>query len=122
MLSTTVSKHCTPLQDIEINITMNNPPVIDMSAFKFRIYMGRDKGALSRTHFKLTEMEDNHSLILVYFPDNTNTILSSFFLAMFGDSVRSLGKDKFCEKYTFKATEHIKESINHYIQVAENSH
>lgn len=121
MLSTTVSKHCIPLQDIEINITMNNPAVIDMSAFKFRIYMGRDKGALSRTHFKLPEMEDNHSLIIVSFPDDTNTMLSSFFLAMFGDSVRSLGIDKFHEKYTFKATDHIKESINHYIQISANS-
>lgn len=94
--------------------------IIDMSLYESRVYMGRDTGYRSKDHFELEkrEVEGNHPIV-VYFPDDTVSVLSSFFLGMFGERIIEIGnQDAFLRVYKFIAPDHVIESINDYINCA----
>ena len=64
---------------------------------------GRDLGFKQRKHHKLDEVEDNNDKIEIKIAENIIFLSSSFFLGMFGESVRKCGsKEKFKEKFIFK--------------------
>ena len=64
---------------------------------------GRDLGFKQRKYHKLDELEENNDTIEIKVADNIIFLSSSFFLGMFGDSVRKCGsKEKFKEKFIFK--------------------
>jgi hypothetical protein len=91
--------------------------IIDMSVYETRIYMGREQGYLSREYYDLPSLEANcDKPIVVYFPDDTKSLLSSFFLGMFGNSIiASDSQEDFMKKYKFVAKNNILESIKEYI-------
>lgn len=97
--------------------------VIDMSQFKGRIYLGRDKGAASYLYFDLLNKEQMESHpIIISFPDDTKALISSFYLGMFGHAIRRFGSKKaFYQQYRFTGPEHILESIDEYIDIALNA-
>lgn len=86
---------------------------IDFNIVAGRVYVGRQNGQAARTYFKVAEYDkDIDCSIEVIFPDNARTLASSFFLGMFGDSVREAGcKEAFLKRFKFKANEQIMKEI-----------
>lgn len=73
---------------------------------------GRDLGFKQRKHHKLDEIENNNDKIEIKVADNIIFLSSSFFLGMFGESVRKCGtKEKFKEKFIFKTNGQIESNI-----------
>lgn len=77
---------------------------------------GRELGKLQRTRLHLDEEDKNEQVIEVYVENNIIVISSSYFLGMFGKSVRYFGaREKFLNKYKFdcnqKAMKYIEDGI-----------
>lgn len=85
-----------------------------------RVYVGRSNGTKAREHFELSKYDNDDSYtVIVNFPDNAKTLSSSFFLAMFGESIEKAGsKESFVQRYRFHAKEHILTQINQAINRA----
>jgi len=69
-----------------------------------RIYVGRARGALARRAAGLDTLDQDSSieLVVVLVPDDTWDVSSSFWLGMFGDSVRRLRPADFRARYQFR--------------------
>lgn len=73
---------------------------------------GRDLGFKQRKYHKLNDLEDKYDKVEVFIADNIKFLSSSFFLGMFGDSVRKCKtKEKFKEKFIFKTNGQIESNI-----------
>lgn len=82
------------------------------NAKKIFAISGRDLGFKQRKYHKLNELEDNNNIIEIKIEDNIIFLSSSFFLGMFGESVRKCGsKEKFKEKFIFKTNGQIESNI-----------
>jgi hypothetical protein len=94
--------------------TNRKNPVIDFEKLGGRVYVGRPAGVLARKHFKIEEYENQENFpIEVHFPENARTLTSSFFLGMFGNSVRTAGsRDNFLKRFIFKANKQILAEVN----------
>ncbi|MDU0460205.1 MAG: hypothetical protein RW306_15875 [Geobacteraceae bacterium] len=92
---------------------------INFADFGGPIYVGRTKGGGVRKKYKLNELDSSDVKVNVFIPDNTVSINSSFFLAMFGDSIRAAGgREEFLSKFTFTSPDHLWESIERDISRA----
>lgn len=86
------------------------------------VLSGRTIGYDMRKYFKLDDLDNNNETYEVIFPDNILSISTSFFLALFGDSVRTLGdKEKFKSKYIIKCNSNLDLNINDGINDALNN-
>jgi len=69
-----------------------------------RFLSGRPSGELARRHFNLDRLDtDKVEINDVQIPEDVYAMNLSFFLGMFGPSIRKWGKDGFREHYTFPA-------------------
>lgn len=85
----------------EITITNGINQVKDML-----VLSGRDLGEKQRQKFSLDNIDKNTKLYKVIIPKNIVSINPSFFLGVFGNSVRYFkSKEKFLEKYEFDCNE-----------------
>lgn len=78
---------------------------IDLSNYKrkeSKMFSGRNNGKDARKRSKIEIKEEECKEIIIDVPSDTMSINSSFFLGMFGISVRKLGDSAFREKYKFK--------------------
>lgn len=78
--------------------------IVDLANYQeanVRVFAGRDRGKEVRERAKLDELDKGAEEVEVRVPMNTFAVNSSFFLAMFGPSVRSLGDEAFRKKYRF---------------------
>ena len=66
-----------------------------------RVYAGRDWGREARQVARLDELDRMDVTVEVYVPLDVYSVNSSFFLAMFGPSIRALGEESFRERYRF---------------------
>ena len=66
-----------------------------------KVFVGREAGYACREFFKLDELDKVGTEITVTIPEEVYSVNSSFFLGMFGDSIRGLGKDQFRSRYHF---------------------
>lgn len=89
------------------------PNNIDLAVMAGRVYVGRPNGIAARAHFRLHELESEEKFpITISFPSNAKTLASSFFLGMFGESVRAAGsREKFLTRYKFNANKQILREI-----------
>jgi hypothetical protein len=62
---------------------------------------GRDAGLAARHHFNVNKLDASTIPINVLIPDAVFSMNTSFFLGLFGDSVRALLPDGFRKKYIF---------------------
>ena len=87
--------------------------VLDLTKLGGRVYVGRPNGRMARDYFKVENIEkENQFPVSVIFPDDARTLTSSFFLGMFGKSVRTAGtRDEFYSRYKFNANKQILEEI-----------
>ena len=93
--------------------------VIDFEQLGGPVYIGRDRGAAERIKYKLDEVDKNDVSVVVKIPESTYSINSSFFLGLFGKSIRYAGSSgKFRDKYIISAPAEISESLESYIERA----
>jgi hypothetical protein len=80
------------------------PISIDLARFNspgIRVYAGRPRGEAARSEAGLDEADTKGEMVEVRVPPDLFSINSSFFLGMFGDSIRNLGEEEFRRRYTF---------------------
>ncbi len=86
---------------------------IDFHDIAGRIYAGRPNGIKARDFFNVENLDIDDERVDVIFPDNARSISSSFFLGMFGESIRKAGsKSEFQKHYHFKTNQHIQKQID----------
>ncbi|AMG03197.1 MULTISPECIES: hypothetical protein [Vibrio] len=86
---------------------------IDLRSISGRVYVGRPRGKSARNYFKIEEYEREGAFpVTVIFPSNARTLASSFFLGMFGESVRKAGsREEFLKRFKFEASKQILNEI-----------
>ena len=93
------------------------PVLVDLDNYRLphgRVFAGRDRGRRARNRAGLDRYDDEQRRVEVHVPDDTFSVTSSFFLAMFGPSIQDLGKQLFRDRYTFTgwdATEVLEQGI-----------
>lgn len=88
---------------------------IDFSQLGMPVFTGRSRGAESRKRLGLDRLAAGE-VVQVVIPNDVYTITSSYFLGLFGDSVREAGsREKFLERFIFSAPPHIEEKLGDLI-------
>lgn len=80
------------------------PVRIDLAKFASegaRVFAGRDRGEAARQKANLELLDQQGVFVEVVVPRHAYSVNSSFFLGMFGDSIRRLGEARFRERYSF---------------------
>ena len=85
---------------------------------KAKVFAGRERGKYCRAHFRLNELDDSPDEIEVIIPEDIISLNISFFLNMFGESVRKLGKDGFINHYKFVSDPVLEPGIQQGIEQA----
>lgn len=77
---------------------------IDFKVFGGPTYIGRPNGKAARKQLRIDELEKDPAIhFVVTIPKDTYNINSSFFLGLFGDSIRSAGsEDGFLKRFEFQ--------------------
>jgi len=66
-----------------------------------RVFAGRVRGQRVREASKLREHDKGDAIVEIVIPRDVISINASFFLGMFGDSIRELKEEGFRRKYRF---------------------
>jgi hypothetical protein len=95
---------------------------IDLGKFKdpnVKFYSGRPRGEAVRKELRLDENENRENNIVVKVPTDVDTIHSSFFLGLFGISVRKCqSKEAFLKKFQFECSHGVSEDVIEGIEQA----
>lgn len=83
-----------------------------------KVFSGRERGKYWRQQFRLDEVDKAESHVVVLVPDDILSINLSFFLSLFGESVRYLGPDEFRRKYEFSCDPSLQPLIEQGIEQA----
>ena len=93
------------------------PLEVDLGRYRSgtgRVFAGRRRGRQCRERANLDEADATQKRVVVHIPKKTYSVNSSFFLAMFGPSIRHLGPEMFLKLYTFTgwdATQTVEDAI-----------
>ena len=71
-----------------------------------KVLSGRSEGKIMRSKLKLDQRDYDDKIYEIFIPD-VFAITASYFLECFGKSIRSLGKEKFNEKYQFNTKSNV---------------
>lgn len=82
------------------------------------VYTGRARGSADRKRFNLGAIDKQTESVEIIVPESTYTMTSSYFLAVFGDSIRILGRERFLQIYRIKAPPHVSRKIEDWISRA----
>ncbi|MCM3663463.1 hypothetical protein M3204_03555 [Mesobacillus subterraneus] len=80
-----------------------------------KVYSGREEGYELREKLNLEAIDKTKEPILFEFPVDTLSLTPSFFLGLFGASIRKLGAAEFRQVYHFRGTDVINRSIENGI-------
>jgi hypothetical protein len=83
-----------------------------------RVFSGRRRGEFARKKFKLARLDKLDEVVEVLIPSDIYSVNSAFFLACFGESIRTLGEEKFKKKYLFLCPDFLRKGISGYINLA----
>ena len=85
---------------------MQTLPIIDLNEARTspaaKVFAGRERGKFWRIKFKIDELDEAPEAVRVIVPEDILSLNISFFLNLFGDSIRKLGKDGFKAHYLFE--------------------
>src|ERR1035437_1397893 len=85
---------------------MQNPKIIDLNIARTdaqaKVFAGRERGKYWRVQFKIDELDVVEGIVQVIIPQDIISLNISFFLNLFGDSIRKLGREGFKEHYIFQ--------------------
>lgn len=82
------------------------------------VYTGRSHGSEDRKRFGLKVQDGVAEIVPVIVPDSVYTMTSSYFLGLFGESIRELGRDGFLRKYPVTSPPHVARKIEDWISRA----
>lgn len=92
---------------------------IHLSKMGGPLFSGREKGRLNREKYHLDDIDSSDKLVEVIIPDDTYSITSSFFMGLFGESIREIGnRNDFFRKYRFKMPDKFRNKVEIYIDRA----
>ncbi|MBA3342484.1 MAG: DUF4325 domain-containing protein [Gemmatimonadaceae bacterium] len=97
--------------------------VFDLNTYRSagsRVFAGRDRGREVRIKAMLDDMDIEPGEVEVSVPADVFSVNSSFFLGLFGPSIRSLGGPGFRAKYRFVGRD-ISRVVNDGIEEALNT-
>lgn len=85
---------------------MQEQPTIDLNAARTspaaKVFAGRERGKYWRTQFRIDELDSEPGPVRVIVPEDILSLNISFFLNLFGDSIRKFGREGFREHYRFE--------------------
>lgn len=86
---------------------MSSRPHVTVALDQFgdKVFVGRPKGERARVIAKLDRADERDSNVTVIVPEGVYSVNSSFFLGMFGPSVRRWREEGFRERYKFVGTD-----------------
>ena len=92
---------------------------VDLSQFGGPVFTGRPNGDAARKKLGLDQIDTTIAKVVVTVPADAYSLNSSFFLGLFGKSVRAAGsRDAFRNRFQFKSPEHLEAAIEVGIQRA----
>lgn len=77
------------------------------------VFTGRDRGEDTRKKLRLDNIKAGDDVEVVI-PDDVYTVTSSYFLGLFGPSIRDLGLEGFQRVFHFIAPDFIKEKVDEW--------
>lgn len=66
-----------------------------------KIFAGRQRGSFVRNAAQIASLSDSKDELEVLVPEGTYVVTSSFFLALFGQTIRDLGAEEFRRRVHF---------------------
>ncbi len=76
--------------------------VVDFSKLGGPVYSGRKRGELVRKKMKIDSVDQGEAIVHVKIPADAYSVTSSFFLGLFGESIRRAGdRQTFLKKFQF---------------------
>jgi hypothetical protein len=86
---------------------MSNTSTIDLNqartSSQAKVFAGRERGKYWREKFKIDELDKLPGTVEVIVPADVISLNISFFLNLFGESVRKLGREEFIKHYHFNS-------------------
>lgn len=79
------------------------------------VYTGRSRGRQDRARFLIDQHDDSDEVVEVVVPDEIYSMTSSYFLELFGKSIRKLGRDEFLRKYAIVGPDHVLRKVDDWI-------
>ena len=86
---------------------------IEFAKLGMPVFTGRDRGENARKALKLDDVTVADSVDVVI-PEDVYTVTSSYFLGLFGPSIRSLGLEKFQEVFHFSVPDFLRERVSEW--------
>jgi hypothetical protein len=104
-------------------MAITNIDLKDYKSSDTRIYSGRNRGNTVRRSINLKIIEEailksEDTKVIITIPKDTFSLNTSFFLGLFGDTVRALGEEKFRKCFEFVTKPSILNNINEGIERA----
>ena len=99
-----------PTQSIDLSVARTSENA--------KVFAGRKRGKFWRDRFKLDQLDQQESPVDVLVPGDVISLNISFFLNLFGESVRRLGREKFLEHYIFHCDAELRPHIDNGIEQA----
>lgn len=104
-------------------MSTNDPLVIELQKMEGSVYSGRPEGELARKKFNLDKIDKEHRKVIVRIPESTYAVTTSFFLGLFGKSIRQAGsRSAFLGQYEIQAPEVFRNAFESYISRALQEH
>ena len=101
---------------------MQTMKIIDLNlartSTQAKVFAGRERGKYWRRQFKLDEIDTLDDIVNVLIPEDIISLNISFFLNLFGDSVRRLGREGFKAHYHFQSDPILEPAIKQGIEQA----
>jgi hypothetical protein len=92
---------------------------IEFEKLGMPVFTGRPRGVALRKKLKLDSVDEVGERVSVDIPEDVYTVTSSFFLGLFGPSVRHYGsKNDFLCHYSFKAPERVASRLDEWVDRA----
>jgi hypothetical protein len=97
-------------------MTNTNETVIDLGTYRSegsKVFSGRGRGKVVRDAARLDDCDKSPGKIRVIIPPDTYSVNTSFFLGLFGKSIRHFGnRETFLQKYSFDCQPEIMQDID----------
>ncbi len=97
------------------------PKLIKFEDLGMPVFTGRSRGVSDRKKLQLDVLDKSDEPVDVVIPAEVYTVTSSYFLGLFGESIRALGREDFLAHYIFRAPDHISHKIDDWIARALRS-
>lgn len=80
------------------------PHIIDLNEYRShgaKVYAGRERGLAAREKAGIDQMDAGTEPVEIRIPEDVFSVNSSFFIGMFGASIKKLGEAEFRRRFVF---------------------